>query len=100
MSFAASTAQRRKVRFSLCAFCGRGPGCDPAHVTPRSLGGCDHPDCVIPACRDCHRQLDKGEFDALPALEALYRTELAHAVLHMGLERLRNRLIGQGAASP
>ena len=95
--FAASKAQRQKVRFSLCVFCGRGPGCDPAHVIDRSLGGCDDPLCVVPACRDCHRAYDQGQLDALPAFESLCRPELAHALLHVGLERLRWRVTNQRA---
>lgn len=90
--FAASKAQRAKVRFSLCIACGIGPGCDPAHVIPRSLGGCDSADCVVPLCRTCHQDYDTGKLDLLPALEALARPELAYALLHVGLERLRRRV--------
>jgi hypothetical protein len=53
----ASEAQRTKVRGRDCLICGRKP-VDPAHIVPRKHGGCDHPDCVIPLCRPCHRAYD------------------------------------------
>jgi hypothetical protein len=92
--FAASPEQRAKVAGVRCIGCGDLERLDPAHVIPRSLGGCDHPDCVVPLCRPCHRAYDTGEFDLLPALEGIRRTELAHAVWHVGLvaalERITN----------
>jgi hypothetical protein len=39
------------------------------NVVPRSLGGCDHPDCIVPLDRRCHRAYDRGELDLLPHLE-------------------------------
>jgi hypothetical protein len=59
---------------------------------PRSLGGCDHPDCVVPLCRSCHRAYDRGELDLLPYLEPGFRAELAHGLLHLGLLRLLGRV--------
>jgi hypothetical protein len=61
---------------------------------PRSLGGCDEPDCVVPLDRRCHRAYDRGELDLLPYLEPCFRAELAHALLHVGLLRLLRRLTG------
>jgi hypothetical protein len=57
----------------------------PPHLAPRSLGGCDAPDCVVPLCRMHHRAYDLGEFELLPYLEPQWRIEVAHAVLHLGL---------------
>jgi hypothetical protein len=58
------------------------------------MGGCDHPDCVVPLQRGLHRLYDIGDLDLLPALEVHYRAELAHAVGHVGLiaalERITN----------
>jgi hypothetical protein len=92
----ASPAQKAKVRDECCLSCGEDPHgyipIDPAHVVPRSLGGCDSPDCVIPLCRICHREVDEGRIDLLPLLEPHYRVEQAHAVMHVGLEYARNRL--------
>lgn len=68
------------------------------HVTDRSLGGCDDALCVVAGCRDCHRAYDEGTLDALPVLEKVARPELAHALLHLGLERLRWRVTNQRAA--
>lgn len=89
----ASDAQRAKVAGQRCLVCGERP-VDPAHLVPRSLGGCDHADCVVPLCRVHHRVYDRGEFDLLPHLEPRHRAELAHAVLHIGLLRLLRRLTG------
>jgi predicted restriction endonuclease len=65
---------------------------DPAHLVPRSLGGCDHADCVVPLCRMHHRMYDRGELDLLPHLEPDQRAELSHALLHVGLLALLRRL--------
>lgn len=88
--FAASKAQREKVRGLPCAICGKEASTyraiDPAHVWPRGKGGCDHEDCVIPGCRTfdgtgCHTLLDLGELEALPALISRgYWAELAHPI--------------------
>lgn len=88
--FGVPKAQRDKVRGLPCFFCGRSAEegvlvIDPAHLWPRSRGGCGDPLCVIPACRNqvgegCHQLLDAGEIDALPALLSRgYRAEIAHA---------------------
>ena len=61
---------------------------------PRSLGGCDHPDCVAPLCRPCHRVYDRRELDLLPYLEPRHRAELAQGLLHLGLLRLLERALG------
>jgi hypothetical protein len=109
-SFAASPAQRAKIiRLPFCIVCRRDAtewlSIDPAHLCDRSLGGCDHEDCVVGLCRDgqgggCHRAFDKGELDLLPYLEPSYRREAAHAVLHLGLagavRRLSNDRTGPG----
>jgi HNH endonuclease len=80
----ASRAQRDKVRAPACLVCGARL-VDPAHLVPRSLGGCDDPDCVLPLCRSHHRMYDRGELDLLAALERRFRCELAHGLLHVGL---------------
>lgn len=84
--FAASPAQREKVKGAACVACGREP-CDPAHLLPRSLLsiGQDDPRAVIALCRDDHRAYDQGSLDLLPFLEPVYRTELAYAVNRFGL---------------
>jgi hypothetical protein len=67
---------------------------DPAHLVPRSLGGCDKADCCVPLCRLHHRMFDRGELDLLPHLEPLYRKELSHALAHVPLLALLRRLTG------
>jgi hypothetical protein len=89
----ASDAQRLKVAGKACLVCRKQP-VDPAHLWPRSLGGCDHPDCVVPLDRRCHRAYDRGELDLLPYLEPGYRVELAHALEHLSLVALLRRVTG------
>lgn len=89
--FAASKAQRDKVRHMSCLVC-RSQPVDPAHIIPRSLGGDDDPRCVIPLCRRCHRSYDEGGLDLEPFLEPLWRSERAYAVLLVGAEAARRRV--------
>jgi hypothetical protein len=98
----ASKAQREKIALNpFCVNCGREQSewlaVDPGHLCPRGLGGCDDPDCVVGLCRTfagegCHRDVDDGKVDLLPKLEPRYRTELAHCIMHLGLEGARKRL--------
>jgi hypothetical protein len=53
--------------------CGAGPRIHPAHLIPRSLGGCGDALCVIPLCGFHHRAYDRGEFDLLPYLEPAWQ---------------------------
>jgi hypothetical protein len=53
--FGASETQRQKVVGGACVVCQQTKGITPAHLAPRSLGGCDHPDCVVPLCWLHHR---------------------------------------------
>jgi hypothetical protein len=73
--------------------CGRRP-VDPAHLVPRSLGGCDEPDCFVPLCRRCHRAYDRGELDLLPHLEPNCRAELGHGLTHLPLLGVLRRVTG------
>jgi hypothetical protein len=95
---AASTAQRAKIVGRWCVVCSQTKGITPAHLTPRSLGGCDDPDCVVPLCWMHHRAYDTGRLELLPYLEPRWRTEVAHAVLHLGLIGALRRLCGRGVA--
>lgn len=65
--------------------------CDPAHIISRAQGGCDDALCTVPLCRKHHRLYDEGHLDLVPYLEPRYRAELAHALTHVGLERLYQR---------
>jgi hypothetical protein len=85
-SLAASEAQRLAVAGRACTVCGTTTGrIDPAHLIPRSPGGCGDAMCVVPLCRHHHRAYDRGELDLLPYLEPAWRTQVAHAVGHVGL---------------
>ena len=90
--FAASDAQRAKILGGACIVCEQTKGITPAHLAARSLGGCDHPDCVVPLCWMHHRAYDTGRLELLPYLEPRWRVEVAHAVLHLGLVGAYRRL--------
>jgi hypothetical protein len=68
-SMVATDAQPAAVAGRSCIVCGTDRRMDPAHLIPRSMGGCGDPLCVIPACRVHHRAYDRGELDLLPYLE-------------------------------
>jgi hypothetical protein len=89
---AASEAQREKIIGRWCVVCRQTKSITPAHLTPRSLGGCDHPDCVVPLCWMHHPAYDTGQLELLPYLEPQSRVEVAHAVLHLGLIGALRRL--------
>jgi hypothetical protein len=84
---AASEAQRDKIVGRWCFACQQTKGITPAHLTPRSLGGCDDPDCVVPLCWMHHRAYDTGRLELLPYLEPRWRAEVAHAVLQAWVDR-------------
>jgi hypothetical protein len=94
-SLAASDAQRLAVAGRACIVCGTTTGgIDPAHLIPRSLGGCADALCVVPLCRHHHRAYDRGELDLLPYVAPAWRTQLAHAVGHVGLVGALRRISG------
>jgi hypothetical protein len=94
-SLAATDAQRAAVAGRACTVCGMTHGVDPAHLIPRSLGGCGDPLCVVPLCRrPCHGAYDTGRLDLLPYLEPAWRAQLAHAVGHAGLIGALRRIGG------
>ena len=94
----ASAAQREAVRGQPCLICGSPRAIDPAHLVPRSLGGCEHPLCVVALCRAHHRAYDRGELDLVPYLEPRHRAQAAHAVAHLGLIGALRRLGGDRGA--
>ena len=89
----ASPAQREKAQDEgYCRHCYR-TTVDPAHVTPKANGGCDDPLCVIPLCRQHHREYDhERTLDVLPLLT---RAEQAHAVGHVGIAVAYQRLTNE-----
>lgn len=91
----ASEAQRSKVAGMRCVVCERAP-VHPAHLVPQRLGGCAHPDCVIPLCRTHHRLYDHGQLALRPHLGRGWRAERAHALLHASRAALRRSLQGGG----
>jgi hypothetical protein len=85
LPLAASAAQRAKIVGQGCVVCAQTKGITPAHLAPRSMGGCDESDCVVPLCWLHHRAYDTGRLELLPYLEPQWRGEVAHAVVHLGL---------------
>ena len=83
--FGTSEARRERIVGGACVVCRQTKGITPAHLAPRSLGGCDHPECVVPLCWTHHRAYDTGRLELLPHLEPQWRAEVAHAVSHLGL---------------
>ena len=97
-SMAATDGQRLAVAGLPCIVCGATRGVDPAHLIPRSLGGCGDPLCVVPLCRRrCHLAYDCGELDLLAHLEPTWRAQLAHAVGDIGLIGALRRISGDAA---
>jgi hypothetical protein len=94
-SMAATDAQRAAVAGRCCIVCGADRRVDPAHLVPKSLGGCGHALCVTALCRVCHRAYDRGELDLVPYLEPAWRPQLAHAVGHVGLIGALRRISGR-----
>lgn len=84
-SMAATERQRAAVAGRLCIVCGTDRRIDPAHLIPRSLGGCGDALCVVPLCRFHHRAYDRRELSLLAYLEPAWRAQVAHAVGHIGL---------------
>lgn len=94
--FSVAPVQRAKVKLLTCLGCGREVDpdtvgewtIDPAHLVPRSAGGCDDERCVIPLCRHlyipgegCHPAYDRNELDLHPRLAmGGYEKEIAHAI--------------------
>ena len=94
-AMAATESQRGAVAGRNCIVCGTDRRIDPAHLIPRSLGGCGDRLCVVPACRAHHRAYDRGELDLLPYLEPAWRAQIAHAVGHVGLIGALRRISGR-----
>ena len=99
-SMVASERQRAAVDGRCCVVCGTDRGIDPAHLIPRSLGGCGDPLCVVPLCRGHHRAYDRGDLDLLPHLEPGWRAQLGHAVGHVGLIGALRRISARRDAGP
>lgn len=88
--FAASPAQRNKVREESCLICARSP-VDPAHLIARARGAGDDPREVIPLCRPHHAEYDTGKLSLLE-YEHLFPEESAFAVLNHGIVSVVKRL--------
>jgi hypothetical protein len=85
LPLSASPAQRAKIAGAACVVCQQTKGITPAHLAPRSMGGCDAADCVVPLCWTHHRAYDEGRLELLGHLEPQWRQEVPPAVMHLGL---------------
>jgi hypothetical protein len=104
--FEASKAQQRKVKLLPCVGCGRGEDAegfvDPAHLIPRRWVKCEHPEGVIPLCRECHRRYDDEHLDILARLEDTgYHAEMGHFITEHKMNPLTLlRYVGGGEYVP
>ncbi len=98
-SMAVTERQRAAVAGRTCIACDSARRVDPAHLIPRSLGGCGDWLSVVPLCRQCHRAYDRGELDLLPYVEPRWRAQLAHAVGHVGLIGALRRISGSSTSA-
>lgn len=92
---AATERQRAAVVGRRCIVCGTDRRVDPAHLFPRSLGGCGDALCVTALCRRCRRAYDRGELNLLPYVEPAWRQQVAYAVRHVGLIGALRPLTGE-----
>lgn len=90
-----SAAQRSKVAGRGCVVCGRRPSL-AVRLVPARLGGCRSAECVIALCRTDQVAYESGELSLAPYVEAGFEVELAHAVAHVGADRLGRALHGGG----
>jgi 5-methylcytosine-specific restriction endonuclease McrA len=72
-----------------CRVCRSWRGIEAAHIIPRSLGGEQKPDSIVPLCRQCHQAYDEFDLDILPHLT---KDEQAEAVRVLGITRALARL--------
>ena len=80
-----SDAQREKVRRSGCIVTMADAlerTVHPAHLAPRTQGGCQDPLCVVGLVPEVHRAFDDGQFDLQPYLVGRHVEELQHALGH------------------
>ncbi len=90
-----STA-REKVDAGPCRACLATGHMDPAHTIPRSLGGGQSADSVIPLCRGCHDDQHAGYIELLPLLT---RDEEVEAVRVLGIARAMRYLTDRESAA-
>ena len=79
-----SAIHRKVWREGRCRNCGSRDQLDPAHHIPRSLGGKNLAESVIPLCRRCHDAQHRNELELLPLMT---RDEQMEAVRIVGIAR-------------
>lgn len=85
-----SMAIEKCLREGSCRVCGSHEMIDPAHIIPRSLGGRDHAESIVPLCRACHTAYDAHRLSLLPYLTVKEEVEAVIAI--GGLSRAYNRI--------
>lgn len=84
-----SQARAKVDREGECRICTARRDLESAHIIPRSLGGGQSEDAIVPLCPDCHRKYDSGSLDLLPALSYAEQAEAVRVVgIHRALARL------------
>jgi hypothetical protein len=79
-----------------CVVCQQTKGITPAHLAPRTLGSCDHPDCVVPRVLCAVHRL--GEPDAVRRSVEI-KSRCAHQQLEHPVAELQAVADALGAAS-
>ena len=75
-----------------CRSCGLvGSRLEAAHLWPRSRGGLQEPDGIVPLCPDCHRLFDSHRLDLLSVLNLIEQVELVRQA--GGIETARIRVL-------
>ena len=64
---------------------------EAAHLWPRSRGGLQEPDGIVPLCGECHRLFDSHRLDLLSVLRPVEQTELVRQA--GGIETARIRVL-------
>ena len=75
-----------------CRTCGAVPPNELHHLVPRSQGGSDVADNIVPLCSDCHGRVEARNKEVCAALRlALSDAEYAYAATELGDDRFEAR---------
>lgn len=85
-----AAAREKCDREGRCRACGR-PNPEAAHLWPRSMGGGQDPDLILPLCRGCHELFDAHRLEVLGLLSLDEQLALVRAA--KGIELARQRAV-------
>ena len=93
-AMAASDEQRAAVAGRPCIVCGSEHRVDPAHLVPKSMGGCEAGARSSPCVARATEPTTPASSTCCRTSSRLWRAELAHAVGHLGLIGALRRISG------